>query len=119
MAQRGGKREGAWRKRGFAAIQADKARDYVVQRVADELEPIMTAQIESAKGLFYEKKEADGVIKVYQDKPDINAGKYLIDQTIGKAKETVEMGGKDGKPIEVSITETLNKIYGDAESSDK
>lgn len=91
MAQHGGKRKGAGRKKGHKAshtIQTEKAREYVIQRITEELEPIMTAQIEAAKGLYFIGKEGQ---VVYQEKPDITAGKNLLDQTIGKAKETVEL----------------------------
>ena len=43
--------------------------------------------IDNAKGLYYETKEG----KIYQREPDITAGKILLDQTIGKAKETMEL----------------------------
>lgn len=108
---KGGKRAGAGRKKGYKAITAEKAREYLVKRVAEELDPILTAQIESAKGLYYEKLTKEGEIKVYQDKPDINAGKYLTDQTIGRAKETVEMGGKDGGSIPVDLKLAIKRIY--------
>lgn len=97
---KGGKRPGAGRKKGFKAIAAEKAREFVVKTVSENLEPILTAQMEAAKGLYYEKKTEDGEILVFQEKPDINAGKYLIDQTIGKATESLEVGGPDGSPIE-------------------
>mgnify|MGYP001600525890 CR=1 FL=1 len=61
----------------------------------------MTAQIESAKGLYYEKIEGDEEIKVYREKPDISAGKNLLDQTIGKAKETVAVEGDFNLKIDV------------------
>ena len=102
----------AGRKKGYKAIQAEKAREYLVKRVAAELDPILTAQIESAKGLYYEKLTPEGEIKVYKDKPDINAGKYLTDQTVGKAKETVEMSGKDGGAIPVDLSLIIKKVYG-------
>ena len=40
---------------------------------------------------------------------------YVLNQLLGKAKETVEMSGKDGQPIEVNILTSLEKIYGKEE----
>lgn len=91
---RGGYRPGAGRKKGSKGthtLAADKAREYTIQRVTSELDPILTAQIEAAKGMYVEVKGK----KVYREKPDVQAGKYLLDQTIGKAKETVAVEGLD------------------------
>lgn len=97
----GGARPGAGRKRGFKAIEAEKARAFVVQKVVEQLGPIMTAQIEAAKGLYYEEKVGDEKVLVFKQKPDINAGKNLLDQTIGRAKETVEVQGEVSLKIDV------------------
>lgn len=43
---------------------------------------------------------------------------YVLNQLLGKAKETVEMGGKDGEPIPIAITQTLERIYGKDKPSD-
>ena len=68
-------------------IASEHARKYIVDRVTAELEPILTGQIELAKGLFVEDSEG----KVYKKPPDIAAAKNLLDQAYGKAKETVEV----------------------------
>lgn len=103
------------RPRGSKSINAEKAREYLVQRVTDELDPVLTSQLEAAKGMYYEKKTKEGVIKVYQEKPDINASKYLLDQTIGRAKESLDLNTEKPMQIEASIMETINKIYGKGE----
>lgn len=101
MAKRGGIRKGAGRKKATHTIAAEKAREYVINRVAAELEPIMTAQIQSAKGLYYEGEVEGEKVIIYKQKPDINAGKNLLDQTIGKAKETVAHEGEVSLKIDV------------------
>lgn len=88
---RGGRREGSGRKRGLASIEAEKARDFLVAKVAKELTPILEAQIEAAKGLYYEEVFKDGTKIIWRKEPDINASKYLLDQTIGRAKESVDV----------------------------
>ncbi len=96
MATHGGKRSGAGKKRGTKAahtIQAETTREYFVTRVTEELEPIATAQIEAAKGIYVEEidQETGDRIRVYRRAPDIKAGEYLLNQVVGKAKETVEV----------------------------
>lgn len=83
----GGKREGAGRKKAQHTIATEHARKYLVERVTAELEPILTGQIEAAKGLYYETSDK----KVYQKPPDNTAAKNLIDQAYGRAKETLEV----------------------------
>lgn len=69
----GGKREGAGRKKGYKAIAAEKAREYLVKRIAAELEPITDMILKSAKA------------------GDTKSLEYLINQLIGKPKETMEI----------------------------
>lgn len=57
MAQRGGKREGAGRKKGLASILADKARDYIAEQLDKELKPIVEKAIEQAKVGDYKARE--------------------------------------------------------------
>ncbi len=90
--KRGGKRIGAGRKKGLASISAEKAREYTVKRIAEELEPLLTGQIELAKGLYTEiEDEQEGIKKVYQKAPDYRVGAFLLNQLIGKAKETSDI----------------------------
>jgi hypothetical protein len=94
MGTRGGARLGAGRKRGLASIKAEEARKYLVSRVASELEPIITGQIELAKGAYYEEADGEGVRKVYRKLPDTRSAAYLVDQAFGRAKETLDMNVK-------------------------
>lgn len=71
IARENGKKGG--RPKGFSAIKAEASRKYVVERIAAELEPIMDKHIELAK------------------RGDATSLKYLTDQLIGKAKETLEV----------------------------
>lgn len=63
------------RPKGTNAIAAEKAREYIIQRVSDELAPIMDQLISKAK------------------KGDMAAIKDLLDRAYGRAKETVEHHG--------------------------
>lgn len=90
---KGGKRPGAGRKPGVKAshtIASENARAYAIQRITKELDPILTAQIEAAKGMYV---ETDKKI-VYQKSPDLKAGEFLLNQNIGRPKETMEVQGE-------------------------
>lgn len=73
---KGGKRIGAGRKKGYKAIEAEKAREYIVQRVSAELEPIIDVQINQARN------------------GDKDARRDLLDRAYGKPKETFELQGE-------------------------
>ena len=45
---RGGQREGAGRKKGFAALEAEKARELIAQKLVVSFEPIVDKAIEQA-----------------------------------------------------------------------
>ena len=68
---RGGKRQGAGRKKGFSAKNAEEARKLLSQMVLDEIEPIGRALINKAK------------------KGDIQACKELFDRAWGRARQEV------------------------------
>lgn len=74
-------------------LKGEEMRRTLIQMVHKELKPILTGQIELAKGIWYESIGQDGTVRIYKDKPDVNASKYLLDQAVGKAKELVELSG--------------------------
>jgi hypothetical protein len=92
--QNGGKREGAGRKKAKHTIASEKAREYLVEAIAEHLAPIVAAQIEAAKGVFYVGKEG----KVYTRLPDTKVGEYLLNQIAGKAKEKIELETESEQP---------------------
>ena len=102
MAQ-GGRREGAGRKKGSKTLLAEKMREKLVERVNKEFTPIINGQIEKAKGIYYEKITSEGDIKIYKKEPDNKAAEYLLNQSIGRPKETMELSGKDGEPIAILL----------------
>ena len=88
---RGGKRIGAGRKKGFASIKAEEARSYAVKRIMEELDPILTGQIELAKGASYEAQDENGKKAIFTKLPDKQVAAFLLNQVIGRAKETSEI----------------------------
>lgn len=91
MTQRGGKREGAGRKKAMSTIEKEKMREYLIERVRAEMGPIVDAQIALALGV-----KVAGSDDVYVKAPDLNAARYLLDQTIGKARESVDLNHTGG-----------------------
>lgn len=86
----GGKREGSGRKRGLASVLAEKTRDYIAQRVVDEQEELVNAQMEKAK------------------KGDTGAFKELFDRAGFKVKEELDVT-TDGEKIVFLPAELMRK----------
>ncbi len=57
-------------------------------RVAKKLEKLLDAQIDAATGLHYVTKDGK---HVYTKIPDTPTGQYLLNQLIGKPKESIEI----------------------------
>ena len=96
----GGYRPGSGRKKGVKTgktIAADKAREYMIARITAEMEPIVSAQIDLARGL--REKDAEG--HIYLRKPDKEAGQYLLSQAAGKPRETIENIGEVSIKIDI------------------
>lgn len=70
---RGGKREGAGRKRGVSALIHEKARELLAIKLSTEFGPICDKAIEQAKG------------------GDSDARKWLSDRAWGRPKDSVDM----------------------------
>lgn len=70
---KGGYRAGAGRKKGFASIEAEKARDYIAQKVSASLEPIISNLIKQAK------------------EGNIQAAKELFDRSWGRSLQSVDL----------------------------
>lgn len=64
----------------------------MISRIAQEFAPIVTAQIEAAKGIWVEENDSAGNrIRVYKKFPDLKAGEYLINQGAGKPAESLDV----------------------------
>ncbi|HIH52510.1 MAG TPA: hypothetical protein HA284_03165 [Nanoarchaeota archaeon] len=97
--QNGGKRKGAGRKKANHTIASEKAREFLINSIVEQLAPIVSAQIDAAKGLFYIGKEG----KIYTKLPDTKVGEYLLNQVAGKAKESVQIQNDDERPWIINL----------------
>ena len=109
---RGGKRNGAGRKKGPATLEKEAAREIVRLRVTAELEPLLAAQIDNAKGLKYlvirdkktgkfirvteamarkrshrELQKDEEIIEVWEKDPSVQAFTDLLNRALDKPKE--------------------------------
>lgn len=75
---RGGKRPGAGRKPGYAALEAEKKREMIARKLEKEFEPIVEKAIEDAK------------------KGDRFARDYLTEQAYGKVPDNLNLDDKSG-----------------------
>lgn len=91
---RGGKREGAGRKKGFAALEAEQARLLIAQKLTTSFEPIVDKAIEQAIG------------------GDKAARDWLTDRGYGKAVQAIDLGGSIDMKIEKldDIRESMQRI---------
>lgn len=90
---RGGFRENAGRKKGFSAIEAEKAREFIVKKVNDSLEPIITSLINKSK------------------QGDIRATQLLFDRAYGRAITPIE--------ADIELSPTISLILDEIENDNK
>lgn len=93
---RGGHRNGAGRKRGFAAKTAEEARKILAGMVMGEIEPIGKALISKAK------------------KGDVAAIRELFDRAFGKSPQSAKLSFDDQSPVPItgiSISQEVAEKY--------
>ncbi len=69
------------RPKGFAALESERARIMICERLATEFAPILDTAIEQAKTGNKDARE------------------WLTDRAYGKPKTSTELTGKDGSPL--------------------
>lgn len=94
MATQGGKRIGAGKPKGYKAshtLEAQETRKKIVEMISERTEELMSAKFALALGYTKAITNEDGkVTQVYTVSPDGNAIQYLLNQVIGKPKETIQ-----------------------------
>lgn len=86
----GGARPGAGKKKGTlweSTIEKRAIKDYILRRVKEELDPLLDAQMDVAKGHYYIREVIGGVEKVYKKSPDPTAMKLLLQYAIGNPEQ--------------------------------
>ena len=77
----------------------EEFRGSAMTKIQENWDDLLDAQIRLAKGIFYveKKKNKDGEFvdeRIYELKPDKEAGQYLMNQGMGKPKESMNIEGK-------------------------
>ena len=96
-----------------ATIIAQKTREYLAVALERRLKPIVEAQLDAAMGIETEAFDRRTGKLYYKDPgPNVVAFKTILEQVVGRPKETVEMSGPEGNPVPVEIVHSIKKIYG-------
>ena len=91
-------------------IKRIEMRQKMLGRIELEFQPLMDAAMDLAKGIVVYVPGKDGKkSKVYEQKPDADMVKYLLDQSAGKALTSVEMSG--GVSID-NLQDFIYSLYG-------
>lgn len=81
---RGGYRQNAGRKQGFATLEAERMRDFIAHKLETEFEPILNKAIEQAKEGNYRARE------------------WLTDRAYGKTTQALDID-KKGEPFIINL----------------
>ena len=82
--------QGGQKGKARGIVTKDIARDRIIFQINKNKDKILKAQIEAAKGMHVMK---EGQI-IYTKIPDTKMGEYLLNQLIGKPKESLEIADK-------------------------
>ncbi|MFA6404603.1 MAG: hypothetical protein WCW03_01220 [Candidatus Paceibacterota bacterium] len=102
MENRGGKREGAGRPLATKTLLTQRINEEITKRVHEQIGPMIDAQIKT----------------VLAEKSNTSAFKMLLEYSVGKPKETIELGNVENKQFQLNaklnavLTSSINKIYG-------
>src|SRR3990167_16351 len=72
-------------------LEAAKLREFIVNKVALRGEELLAAKFDLALGHKKLHITREGEELVYVESPDANSIRYLLDQTIGKATESMKI----------------------------
>lgn len=91
-------------------IKRIEMRQKMLDRIELEFQPLMDAAMDLAKGIVVYVPGKDGKkSKVYEEMPNPDMVKYLLDQSAGKALTSVEMSG--GLSID-NLQDFIYSLYG-------
>lgn len=91
-------------------IKRIEMRQKMLDRIELEFQPLMDAALDLAKGVVvYVPGENGKKSKVYEEMPNADMVKYLLDQSAGKALTSVEMSG--GLSID-NLQDFIYSLYG-------
>lgn len=88
----------------------EEMRQKLMEATEKDWNELMEAMMNLAKGVYVQDIKTDDAgspidVKVYRQKPDKDVAKYLMDQVIGKPKESMNVEGK----INLIVDDQLNE----------
>ena len=107
MENRGGKREGAGRPLATKTLLTQRINEEITKRVHEQIGPMIDAQIKT----------------VLAEKSNTSAFKMLLEYSVGKPKETIELESNT-LPCEnaewmATIEASIKKVYGDTDENEQ
>jgi len=91
----GGARKGAGRHKLSKTLITTKMREMLAETLEKRFKPMIEAQLDSAIGVTSEKFDRkSGLLYYVEESPNVSAAKFLTEQVLGRAKETVEHSGE-------------------------
>lgn len=111
----GGARPGAGKPKGSygkSRLRAIKIRELLTARIEKEINPLLDALMDSAKGQLAQTT-AKNEPRVYEKSPNPKSLAYALDQSIGKAIEKVEITGSEGGPVQSEVKDLSQDKLGE------
>jgi len=66
----------------------------LIETINARFKPMLEAQIDSAIGVMLKKIDNKGIPYYVEEAPNTSAAKFLIEQVLGRAKESIEHSGE-------------------------
>lgn len=113
---RGGARPGSGFPKGAKAkktLEKEAFRAIFMERMREKFNDIIDAQIELACGVAIIDKKDDTGERIFDRPPSAEAGKYLTEQAMGKALQSVDVttGGKEIGVLSAEDRERIDKLF--------
>jgi len=97
-----------------ATLITTKIREKMAKKLEERFGPIIDAQLDAALGIQTEAYDKKTNKLYYKDPgPNVVAFKTILDQVIGRAKESLEITGDEDKPVLIQVSSAIKRIYAD------
>jgi len=90
-------------------------RERIAEKLYARINPLIDAQLNSAIGIMLKKVDSKGMPYYSEESPNTNAAKFLVEQALGRPKESIEHSG--GVKGIVGLISSLNES--DSENIDE
>lgn len=84
-----------------------KIRERIVEKLYERIDPLIDSQLNSAIGIILKKVDGKGLVHYLEEAPSTSAAKFLMEQVLGRPKESIEHSG-EMKGLVGLVTTLLN-----------